>query len=226
MYATVQKRLNFRLLKADYGQRESDHSQHFFGMVAQHNLKVAPSSGERGVSMVEFLLVFPFVFIILVGAIEFAHQMRIKESLTSLGREAGQEAFRRCANGMSNQSCGKSGGETQTTSCLRNWVAEPIAALSTALRGGMMVRLSVYAYDADTGEPFLAGVIPAETDPPGTKFTLDDFDSTPSAGPPGRFAPLLQAHGQLVISEVWYLYSPIIPILSPMNQWMYNASIY
>ena len=222
----MQNKLNFRPTVADKRLRESDHSKNKIGMVAQHNLQSAPLSGERGVSMVEFLLVFPFIFIILVGAIEFAHTMRLKETMTSIGREAGQEAFRRCGNGSSDQSCGKSGGETQTTSCLRNWVAEPIAVLSTALHAGMMVRLSVYAYDTTTSEPFLAGEIPEASAPPGSRFTLADFDSTPSSGQPGKYAALLQAHGQIVISEVWFQYEPIIPLLTPANQWMYNASMY
>ena len=177
--------------------------------------------------MVEFLLVFPFVFIMLVGAIEFAHTMRLKETMTSLGREAGQEGFRRCGNGMSDQSCGKSGGETQTTACLKNWVAEPITLLASALKTGMMIRLTVFAYDTTTSEPFIAGIIPPDTDPPGTKFSLADFDSTPSSGgPAGKYAALLESHGQLVVSEVWFQYTPIIPLLTPPNQWMYNASIY
>jgi Flp pilus assembly protein TadG len=50
------------------------------------------ASSESGVITIEFLFLFPFFILILVGLMEFGHLWNVRHAITNAGREAARAA--------------------------------------------------------------------------------------------------------------------------------------
>jgi Flp pilus assembly protein TadG len=54
--------------------------------------KHEPASSESGVMTIEFMFLFPFFLLILVGLMEFGHLFNVRHSITNATREAARSA--------------------------------------------------------------------------------------------------------------------------------------
>jgi len=175
--------------------------------------------GERGAILLEFGLVFPFLFLLLVCSVEFSRGLRIREMMSVVSREAAYQAFRQCASETAPRVCTSS--LSTTDACLTRIHIE-IGGLAQAVLGTsspFTLTMSVYAYNPATDEVLQLGI---SRDTNGnshpTRFDEGSVRST--------YLPLLQAHKVITVSEVTYDFLPFFNVgwLAPGA--FYESTIY
>ena len=175
--------------------------------------------GERGAILLEFGLIFPFLFLLLVGSVEFSRSLRIREMMSILSREAAYQAFRQCASEVSPRVC--TGTISTTDACLTRIHLE-LGGLAQAILGGNVpygLSMSVYSYDASKDTVLWLGI---SHDINGTAHHTELTDTIVR----NKYLPLLQQHRVIAVSEVSYRFSPFFNVswLSPSPY--YESTIY
>lgn len=192
---------------------------------------------QKGASFVEFIIVFPFLFLLVFGAIEFSRMMRLQETMTTLTREAAKTVYRRCLGGE-DRTCAPYGRDStgipttnvpdmmnESEICL----LEELGAVLGIAGGvnGIAARIAIFTVDSNTT------ILSADVRlPPGLISAPDvipimepDFGSLTAMVKTPLATALLQ-NNRLVVAEIWWRYSPLIPFFSGYNRTFHNVSIH
>lgn len=189
---------------------------------------------QRGHILVEFILVAPVILAIAGGALEIARFLRLNQTASIISQEAAVSAYRKCsdffvfdANGAFNQ------GETTSDiqKCLetvRSDLQKQLEDLyNPALPGNpkFSLVLSVYRRDnvrnsagTELGFKQLTQIVPVPPDPTPTPLPSlykATGGTIQKIGPPAAVvvnAGEVQKMERIVIAEVAYEYTPVIPI--------------
>lgn len=180
---------------------------------------------ERGASFVEFVIVFPFLFLLVFGAIEFSRMMRLQETMTTLTREAAKTVFRKCLAG--DEMCG---GGTETEICMNEELGV-LLGVSQNMLGNAFARVAVFKYELQGSPPVPVIIqeaelrIPLPPAPP----TPDPFPTAPkiqAAAFPSELMSAIQQNNRLVTAEIWWRYEPIMSFAGAYDRMFYNVSIH
>jgi Flp pilus assembly protein TadG len=74
------------------GAHQSNSGLAAFKIRARRKRWASAAGARRGVSVVEFALVAPVLFLLLFGIVEFARLMMVRQAMTNAAREAGRKA--------------------------------------------------------------------------------------------------------------------------------------
>ena len=195
--------------------------------------------GQRGASFVEFVIVFPFLFLLVFGAIEFSRMMRLQETMTTLTREAAKTVYRRCLGGE-NRNCLPYGRDALTgapsTSTVPGAVMnesqicllEELGLVMGVANGvnGIAARVAIFGLD-DLGNLEVSAQV---SWPPGLMAGADPIDvgdfGSLTASPPSPLAAAFLQNNRLVTAEIWWQYNPLIPFFSGYDRVFHNVSIH
>lgn len=178
-----------------------------------------PPYGQSGSVLLEFALVLPIIFMLLVGSIEFSRGLRAREMMAALGREASSHAFRECAAETQARIC------TNTLStadaCLMR-IRSHVLGLGRITLGDtqtLRITMSTYAYNPNTSSVVALGISrAADGTPDPTEFSEARLQRD--------FLPLIQSHKVLAIAEVWYGFTPFFNVSWLRPSTFYDPTIY
>jgi hypothetical protein len=165
-------------------------------------------SNERGVAMLEFAIVFPFIIALAMFATEIARFIKVAQLATALAQEAANETYRLCADIPGR--AGLPALKTATANCvLTNVSGTLMQAIQNNFPAGQQVDiiLRVERYDGSLNE--LAAV--SSNAARASLYTYSADGTTVSNNGRVLLTDLPQ-RGRLVTAEVYY----------PLNSWMYQ----
>ena len=159
--------------------------------------------------VIECAILIPFVLFFTLNCIEFSRAFSANLQLTSVVRELSIAAFRQCANRS----------DDQIGSCLRDILGQAGPNARERLPGSGII-LSVYKWRPAAGAsaPFHIYLAALEADQAAaeeSRYSVaafgDDSLEPPPAGTPAR---TLFDHGTMLMAELRYTYTPLIPFLT------------
>jgi hypothetical protein len=174
---------------------------------------------EDGVAMLELALCIPLVVLLFLATLEIAQLLRVTQLANVLSREAGNVAFRECADFA--EPDGVAATQSRTANCLQRVLtaADGVETLAASLdvRFDAEIIVSVYRYDdiATPGAPTLwlvsslDGCIQCAIGR--TKFAIVNGQNQLAGANVVIPAAVVTAQQRLVVSEVYLRYPKVTP---------------
>ena len=183
---------------------------------------------ERGVSMVELVVILLFMIALALGGLEISRLLRLASMTAGINREMAASAYRDCWFPATTpiQSGGNRSAAIQSVrNCLQNVINTSNPGVQVVTPGAK-ITLSVYKWDTFLNPDAVAlyGQASTEPNPPPTKVSISDFLTGSAA------LTTLTNQGVLIYGETYLPYTsqvPIIPrLLGLSSGQLYNIAVF